>query len=329
MKKLIYAIILACSILSISGCAHSANKPFVINLMLDADVPPLPTEQQGYEAEALLYAMLQEIDGRELGATIFSTQDTLRTYAKMRLTKIGNNSKFELAMSGNNSKEKLSNKSYAQQKAILEDSKLWVESCKYCGINEVNVTGFMPPSFDQNEDTYEVLDDLGIQYDAGYQAGLIYAPGHEKDVWPYQVGGHKFYAVPISTYALSGKMVPLQDKYFNESGLSSNEWYDALVGKFAEAQKNNQPMVIVLTSSVSGTGGYLDALKRFLDFASSNKASFVTTMDLVKMAHPESYQPSIAVPATKECTTCGQKNNNTIIISMGNLTQGNAKAPNP
>jgi hypothetical protein len=327
MKRLIYTVILVCSILIISGCAQIASKPVVINLMLDADVPPSPTEQQGYEAEALLYAMLQEIDGRELGATIFSTQDTLRTYTKMRLTKMGNNPKFELAMSGNNSKEKMSTESYARQKAILEDSKLWVESCKYCGINEVNVTGFMPPSCDQNEDTHKVLDDMGIHYDAGYQAGLIYTPGHEKDAWPYQVGGHRFYAVPISTYALSGKTMPLQDRYFNESGLSSSEWYDALLGKYTEAQKNNQPMVIVLTSSVSGTGGYLDALKKFLDFALSDEASFVTTMDLVKMAHPESYQPSTEAPAREECKTCGQKNNAAIIISVGNLTQGDAKAP--
>jgi hypothetical protein len=326
MNKLIYASILACLFLTALGCAQQADKPAVINLMIDADVPFSPSEHQGYESEVLLKAMIQEIDGRELGATIFSTEDTLGTYTRTLLTQMGKNPRFELAMSGNNSKEKLSTEAYSKQKTILEDTKRYTEACKYCGINEINVTGFMPPSFDQNEDTYKILDELGIQYDTGYQAGLIYTPGHEKDAWPYQVGGHKFYAIPISTYTLSGKTVPLQDKYFNESGLSSSEWYDALVGKFAEAQKNDQPIVIVLTSSVSGTGSYLDALKRFLDFASSKKASFVTTMDLVKMAHPESFQTSIAIQSREECTACGQKGNATITISMGNLTEDNAKA---
>ena len=53
----------------------------------------------------------------------------------------------------------------------------------------------MPPLFDQNEDTYKVMDDLGIKYDAGFQEGIIYAPGHENDVWPYNVEGYGFYAV--------------------------------------------------------------------------------------------------------------------------------------
>jgi hypothetical protein len=325
MNKLICASILACLFLTASGCAQQADKPAVISLMIDADVPPSPSEHQGYESEVLLKAMIQEIDGRELGATIFSTEDTLGTYTRTLLTQMGKNPRFELAMSGNNSKEKLSAEVYNKQKTILEDTKRYTEACKYCGINEINVTGFMPPSFDQNEDTYRILDELGIQYDAGYQAGMIYTPGHEKDTWPYQVQDHKFFAVPVSNYSLSGKLIPLQDRYFNESGMSSIQWHDALVSKFEETQKNDQPMVIVLTSSVSGTGGYLDALKKFLDFALSNKASFVTTMDLVKMAHPESFQPSAA--AAKECTTCGQHNDNiSVTIAMENLTQNATKA---
>jgi hypothetical protein len=288
--------------------------------MIDADVPPSPSEAQGYQTEAMLSAMLMEIEGRTLGATIISTQDVLATYTRMRITRIGSNPKFELAMSGNNSKEKLSTESYAGQKDVLEKSKKYTEGCKYCGINEITVRGFMPQSFDQNADTYKVLDDLGIQYDAGYQAGIIYAPGHEKDVWPYKVEGHQFYAVPVSTYNLSGKLVPLQDKYFSDGNLGSNMWYDALTGKFEVAKKNGQPMVIALTTSVSGSGNYLDALKRFLNFALSNKASFVTTMDLVNMTRIDGDQP--AASAAKECTTCGKKNNNIVImVSQNNTTQ--------
>jgi hypothetical protein len=143
-------------------------------------------------------------------------------------------------------------------------------------------------------------------------------------VWPYKVEGHKFYAVPISTYRLSGEMVPLQDKYFDESGLGSTQWYDALRGKFEEAQNNDIPMVIVLTSSISGSGDYFDALKRFLDFALSKDTSFVTTMELVNMVRPEGYQPADA--ATEECKTCGQKNNVTIALTMDNLTQASPGA---
>lgn len=322
MKALIFASILACCFLFLFslGSAQSAEKQVVVNLMIDADVPPSPSEEQGYQTEAMLSAMLTEIEGKTLGATIISTQDVLATYTRMRITRIGSNPKFELAMSGNNSKEKLSTESYAEQKDVLEKSKKYTEGCKYCGINEITVRGFMPQSFDQNEDTYKALDDLGIQYNAGYQAGIIYAPGHEKDVWPYKVEGHQFYAVPVSTYNLTGKLVPLQDKYFSDANLDSNTWYDALTGKFEAAQKNGQPMVIALTTSVSGSGNYLDALKRFLNFALSNKASFVTTMDLVNMTRIYGDMP--VASATKECTTCGKKNNNIVItVSQNNTTE--------
>ncbi len=323
MKALIFASILfACCFLFLFslGSAQSTEKPVVVNLMIDADVPPSPSEEQGYQTEAMLNAMLTEIEGKTLGATIISTQDVLATYTRMRITRIGANPKFELAMSGNNSRELLSTESYAKQKDVLEKSKKYTEGCKYCGINEITVSGFMPQSFDQNEDTYKALDDLEIRYDAGYQAGIIYAPGHELDVWPYKVEGHQFYAVPVSSYNLSGKLVPLQDKYFNDSDLGSNAWYDALTGTFVAAQKNGQPMVIALTTSVSGSGNYLDALKRFLNFALSNKASFVTTMDLVNMMRIDGDQPVASL--TKECTTCGKKNNNIVImVSQNNTTQ--------
>jgi hypothetical protein len=112
----------------------------------------------------------------------------------------------------------------------------------------------------------------------------------------------------------------LQDKYFSDDDLDSNTWYDALTGKFEVAQKNGQPMVIALTTSVSGSGNYLDALKRFLNFALSNKASFVTTMDLVNMTRIDGDQPAASV--AKECTTCGKKNNNIVImVSQNNTTQ--------
>jgi hypothetical protein len=321
MKVLIFAGMLTCLFfLILLGSAQSADKQVVVNLMLDADVPPSPSEAQGYQTEALLNAMLDEIEGKDLGATIFSTQDVLNTYTRMRITRIGANPKFELAMSGNNSNEMLSTESYTKQKAVLEKSKEYTESSKYCGINEITVKGFMPQSFDQNADTYRVLDELGIQYDTGYQAGIIYAPGHENDIWPYKVEGHQFYAVPVSTYSLSGKLVPLQDKYFNDSSLGSNKWYDALTGTFEEAQKKDQPMVISLTTSVSGSGNYLDALKRFINFALSKQTSFVTTMDLVNMSHIEGYQPP--ANTTKECTTCGQKSGNIdIAVSQNNTTK--------
>ncbi len=311
MRYLILWSLLALLLVTIMpGASQLSDKPTIINLMIDAQMPSSPTEEQASIAEKDLENIYNQINDRGLIATIFSTQDILRTDLNLDLTRIGYLSKFELGMSGNNSNEKISIMSYADQIASLKISKRWVESCMICGKNNVTVYGFMPQSFDQNQDTYRVLDELGILYDVGFQAGLLYTPGHENDVWPYLVAGHKFYAVPVSTYTLSDKKMVLQDSYFVVNDMDATQWYDALVGKLDEIQGKDEPMVVSLSTSVSGSGDYLNSLERFMDYSISKKASFVTTADLVSLAKTSSHDAS-SLPSnvTSECPTCDQNNN--------------------
>jgi len=321
MKKLaLYGLMISGLLLGIASAAQAENDSTTVNLIINADMPASPTKEQISDSEIDLIELKREIDKRNLKATFSSPYDVIATRIRLRLTEVGRTSGLELAMSGNNSHEKLSMKSYAEQESILSRSKEAMENCRVCGKNEIVAYGFVPQSFDQNQDTYKVLDELGIQYDTGFQAGLLYAPGHENDVWPYQVEEHNFYAVPVSTYILSDKKVPLYDKYFQENGLASSQWSDALKGKFKEAQDNEEPVVLALTTSVSGNGEFLDALKGFLDFAISEDAYFVTTMDLVNMSREEGYVPS---PATGKCTTCGQKEEGSIDVGITTFQSNN------
>jgi len=300
MKGTIFAGFIGCILLvSALGLAQSADRP-VISLMIDADIAASPSDDQGREASQLLHEIELKLEDNGLNATFFAPYDLINSPARLRMTALGRDN-FELGMSGNNSNERLSAKTFSEQKAILQKSMEAIESCRVCGKNEIAVWGFMPQSFDQNEDTYKVLDQLGIQYDTGFQAGVIFAPGHETDVWPYKVEGHKFYAVPVSTYDLSGQKVPLQDRYFDENGLTSTQWYDALVDKFNQIQGKDEPMAIILTKSVSSSGDYFDAYVNFLDFATSKGASFVATKDLVNMSRKEAYlPPAVASDDLKE-----------------------------
>jgi hypothetical protein len=276
--------------------AQPADEGPVVNIMVEADITPSADEEEAKQASTLLNAVNNELRGRGLGATVFATDEAVSSILRLRLTLIGRNENFELGMSGGKVDEKLSTKPLSEQKSILERSKDRIESCRVCGEGEIIALGFLPQSFDQNEETYKVLDELRILYNAGYQAGVIYAPGGEDEVWPYPVEGTNFYAVPVST----SENVPLHDRYFAESGMTSAEWYDALVSKFDEAEAASEPVVILLTASISGTGDYLDALSRFLDYAVSKDASFVTTLDLVKTQLPEGY----VLPVAEECVDC-------------------------
>ncbi len=294
------------------------SQTSVVNLMINANMPLSATEDQKKMAESNLFDMYNAIEGKNLTATIFSTQDFINSHARLRLTDIGRSSNFELAMSGNLSGEKLSSQSFESQKAILETSKKYVGGCRVCGENEIIATGFMPQSFDQNENTYRSLDELGIAYDAGFQAGILYAPGHDKDVWPYKVENHNFYAVPVSTYEISGKEMPLVDSYAKDKGLSSSRWYDLLKAKLDDAQSKEEPVVISLSTLISGNGDYLGALKQFLDYAVSRDARFVTTMGLVNMSRLEiSDMP--AMPVSKAENGTSISSNETIVeeVSSG------------
>jgi hypothetical protein len=306
------------------GASQTEDKPTIVNLMIVTAAPESVIQGQENVSGSNLLNLYKEINGRNLIATVFSTQEFINTPSRLILTQIGFSSDFELAMSGNNTNEKLDSKPYAEQRTTLETSKRYVEACKVCGENEITVNGFMPQSYSQNQDTYKVLDDLLIKYNTGFQAGIIYSPGHQSAVWPYLVEGHKFYAVPVSTYTHSGKKMVLQDSYFNETGLNASEWYDSLVGKFDEIQGKDVPLVISLTTAISGSGEYFDALKRFIDYAISKKASFVTTNQLVEMtkASVRNVSELPVISDSNECLTCdqGQRNAN-ITVSMNNTNQ--------
>ncbi len=317
----ILAILMLAAILTL-GLSQAEESPLV-NLMVSIDLPASATEDQANVSEDGLRNIYKIMNDRGLIGTVFSTQNVIETHSRLPLTRMGLDS-FELAISTNHSDEEISPLSYSDQKSLLEKSISYVEACKICGRNNITVMGFMPQSFDQNTNTYKALDDLGIQYDAGFQSGLIFEAGHENDVWPYLVKGHKFYAAPLSTFTLEDKNVVLQDSYFKDNGLDASQWYDALAGKLDQIQGKDEPMIVSVDASLSGSGDYLDALNRFIEYAISKKASFVTTAQLVEMTKLGIRDVS-ALPApeeTTECKTCGENEGDLQpSISVVNLNQ--------
>jgi hypothetical protein len=320
MRYLAYCGIAICLLaVSLTGESQSASKPSIVSLMIDFNMPPSSNYDQIKASESNLIDIYNELVKRSLNGTLFLTQDVTSSDSRLFMAQLGQNNLFELAISGNHSDEHLSSLSYDEQKAILERSKMLTEACKVCGVNEIIVRGFMPQSFDQNADTYKALDEAGIEYNTGFQAGVLYAPGHENDVWPYRVENHEFYAVPVSTYVLSGEKMPLDDQYAKEKGLSSSQWYDLLVAKLNEISGKDEPLAIRLSTSTSGTGDYLDALKKFLDYAVSNDAKFVKASDLVNMSRMGSHEvptpQSSSNTKSSECSTCNGEENLSINIT--------------
>lgn len=306
---IIWLTTLLCAFVAVpTGTSNDENAQQTVNFMIDVSGVSDPTGDQQAVYEEQIKNIYNAMIGSKIPSTMFLTKNVSSSPLSLYLTQLGLYGNIEFGLSGTDSSETLSTMSYSEQLAILKDSKKYADTCHVCGKNEKPILGFRPQSYDQNQDTYKALDEMGIEYNAGFQAGLLYEPGHENDVWPYLVEGHNFYAVPVSTYSLSGETVPLQDSYFKDNGLSADQWYNALAGKLDEIQGKNEPLVIALTVSVSGSDDYLDAFTKFITYAQSKNAGFVYTKQLVEMAKLGIYDPS-ALPETNvtECLTCNEE----------------------
>jgi len=313
MNKIAYPSTIFClMVMALTGTSQSTSP--VISLIIDPTLPENFSNDQLDEMNSDLVSMINVIAPmpRNYSYTLSLVQD-VSLADRLFLAQLGFGPRVELAISGKNSNEMMSAGSYEEQMATLERSKEIVEAAKICGENEIFVRGFMPQSFDQNEDTYKALDDLGILYDLGFQAGIIYAPGHADDVWPYKVENHEFYAVPVSTVEFSGEMVPLDDRYLKDKGISASQYYDLLTGKLDEISDKDEPMVISLSTSISGKGEYLEEFKRFIDYAEAKGAKFVKSNELVEMKFPGSIEET-----ESECATCDKAAN---MQAFGDPTQ--------
>lgn len=288
-------------------CSFGEETQATVNVMIDADIVHSPTAEQSDLAGGYLINLTNQIVPKKLNATIYVTYDMVAA-RRLAITYQGTLPGIELAMHGMSADERLSEMSLADQEKLLNKSYEMLYSCYVCGGDHVDIKGFRPQAFDQNEDTFKILQNLNIAYDAGFQVGLIYRPGHEKDTWPYPIEGYSLYAVPVSTYSLDGESVYLYDRYIKEEKkLSGTQWYDILVKKFDESSKSKDPMVVIFSTLVSGSGDYLDAYKKFINYANSKGARFVTTSQLTEMA--KARQEGGQIPTTITSIEKRQPNN--------------------
>jgi hypothetical protein len=296
-RQTLYGCVICSALIFLAGAAD-ADGAATVNLMIGADLYPGSTNMTADEKLDLemnsIVQMLNEVDPLGLNVTVFVTGDYVSEFAgksmyKLYVTRVGSKMNHEMAMYGMTTGETLGTMPYGEQYPAMREAKRLVESAYICEGRSIEVKGFLPQSLSQSETTFGILDRIGIVYDAGYHAGLIYEPGHENDTWPYPVEGRNFSAVPISTTMLSGELVPLSDRYAKESlDLSGPEWQDLLTSEFDECVERGEPMVVIFTNVITGQDeGYMGAYRNFVEYATSKDATFVSTLELVEMARSQ------------------------------------------
>jgi hypothetical protein len=267
--------------------AAADEVPVAVDIIIGAELHPGSSEmdpQAKWDLEVgSIIEMLNRIDPLGLNVTVCVTGEYVNEIAgnamyKLYVTSVGSKYNHELAVWGMTSNEELGTMAYGDQYSRLMEAKRLVESAYVCDGRTIVAKGLVPQSFSTSETTYRILERIGIEYTV--------LPGQGDDSWPYPIEGYDLYAVSISSSLYDGEPVPLYDRYSKDVlNLSGDEWLDLLVAEFEDCRVNREPMVVLFTNVVTGGDeGYMDAFNRFVDFSTSQGASFVSTEELVEMA---------------------------------------------
>lgn len=262
----------------LSADAVSQEASSVVNLMIDMENSPQTPVETTAERENLemnsTINLTNEVDSRGLNATIFVTGDIASKYYPLYVTLLGTKNNHELALGGMSSGEPPV--SPAEQDARLRKAKRLVEEDYVCGGEQFVASGYKPQPGSFNQSAYKVLDDMGLKYlvdDTGI-------PESRNKSWPYSLKDHSFYVVPVR----SGGSIRLWDRDARNAGMNGTQWYRLLADSFDRSATKGEPTVAVFTNIISGAGDYLNAYKRFVEYAASRNATFVTTGQLVEIA---------------------------------------------
>jgi peptidoglycan/xylan/chitin deacetylase (PgdA/CDA1 family) len=254
----------------------ATNRPVYVNLQVDGELDDV----QG------LRNLKTELERRQISATVYVTAD----YANRNALFVSElfQSGFEIALHGYYTGEQLASMTYEEQKDLLTRAKVALEGCRPCGTYKP-IVGFRPQYFSQNEDTFRVLDELGLTYNSGFKVGQLYLPGHTWEAVPYAAAGHDFYVIPISTVPAGCERVYLCDIACAQVlKWTPEQWREALMVGLAQSLETRQPLVVLLHGYYSGDQtkyGYWQPVMDFLD-AAKGKVTFVQSKELVALAKP-------------------------------------------
>jgi peptidoglycan/xylan/chitin deacetylase (PgdA/CDA1 family) len=171
----------------------------------------------------------------------------------------------------------LSMLSHEDQEQLITGVKTAIEDC----LGE-DVRGFRCYRFDQNEDTYAIVDALGFDFNLGFVARTDCSlPGHDDDSLPYQSPEYNFWAVPMHSVCTDGQCTAFCDMPFRN--LEADEWEALLISEFDTQAAQGHPLLVEFHPYYTGTDeGRFEAFVSFLDYALEKGARFLTVAELVE-----------------------------------------------
>jgi peptidoglycan/xylan/chitin deacetylase (PgdA/CDA1 family) len=224
--------------------------------------------------------MIAELEQRGIKATILTKPDFV-TENCARIKQLADDGYEIMAFARPDDQDgqsvTLSMLSYEDQQALISQTKSAIEQCIGRTIN-----GFRCTRFDQNEDTYAVLDSLGFVYNLGFVANTADSmPGHEQDVLPYPASDNSFWVVPMHSAYFDEGWVAFCDNPFR-TRTDPAAWGALLKSELDSMHAQMRPLLVEFHPYYSGVDDdAFAAFVDFLDYAQQQNAQFITVAELV------------------------------------------------
>jgi hypothetical protein len=280
---------------SLSGCAPL--MAFLQGQLASDDATPLVAMQITEDSDPIAFErVLAEIEARDIRCTII-VDDVFIAQNCDRISELADNG-FEIMAYARPPEPEgqvvtMSMLSYNEQETLITRVKTAIDACL-----GTETTGIRCYRFDQNEDTYAIIDSLGFQYNLGFVAHTTSClPGHQDDVLPYQGPDHNFWAVPMHAVNVETGWAAFCDMPF--SSYPAADWQALLVSELDSMAAQGYPLLVEFHPYLTGVDeGRFEAFTSFLDYAVARGAQFITAAELVEWAN--------ASTAGDPCQTCGQ-----------------------
>jgi hypothetical protein len=247
----------------------------------DQTQPVVNLQVTDYKDAAAFEKIIGELEARGISATVLVDAD-FATENCERLRALDTNGFEIMAFARPEDQDgqsmTLSMLTYQEQEQLITGLKSAIETCL-----GKTITGFRCTRFDQNDDTYAILDSLGFEYNLGFVAQTdACLPGHEADTAPYAASGHDFWVVPMHSAYYDDEWVAFCDNPFRDR-VDDDEWGQLLKSEFDSMRSQGRPLLVEVHPYFSGVDeGRFNAFVSFLDYAVQQNARFISVADMVQ-----------------------------------------------
>ena len=274
IRRIFFIVLPIFLVLSFANAGYCATNP-VVNIQIDGE----------YTNENRLTKLVDELVKRDMNATVYVSTMFVNDFRDVVKDIAGLG--FEIAIHGYKTGEILESLEPDEQERRIKSTYIALQGCLFCEKSPIMILGFRPQYFSQNDITYRILDEMGIFYDSGFIESMIYLPGFEHYSKPYRVEGHRFYAVPISSYYYE----PVKDRVYlcdmsikNKYKLNADQWLEVLEKRLEISIKTGEPMVIIIHDLITGIDdSYFNTFIKFLDEIKEKGIKTVSTAELVNI----------------------------------------------